>query len=159
MKKLKLYLDTSVISHLKQDDTPDKMTDTLNLWRDIEHGKFEIYLSEVTLDEIGRCTEEKLSVLSRHLKSIDYTLLSGSDEIVRVANQIINLGILTQKSFDDCLHIAHAVVYGCDCIVSWNFKHMVNIKTIKGVRAITNLGNYGSVDIVAPPTLLESEVE
>jgi hypothetical protein len=34
---------------------------------------------------------------------------------------------------------------------------MVNIKTIKGVRAITNLGNYGNIDIVAPTTLLESE--
>ena len=84
-------------------------------------------------------------------------LLDGNSEVESVANQIIQLGILTQKSFDDCLHIAHAVVSGCDYIVSWNFKHMVNIKTIRGVRAITNLSGYDNIEIVAPPMLLESE--
>lgn len=38
MKKLKIYLDTSVISHLKQDDAPDKTQDTLKLWEDIKQG-------------------------------------------------------------------------------------------------------------------------
>ena len=32
MRKLKVYLDTSVISHLAQEDVPEKMTDTLKLW-------------------------------------------------------------------------------------------------------------------------------
>jgi hypothetical protein len=86
-----------------------------------------------------------------------YSIIPGSDEIDDVAEMIINMGILNPKSIDDCTHIASAVVSGCDIIVSWNFKHMVNIKTIKGVRAITNLGNYGNIDIVSPSMLLESE--
>ena len=36
MKKLKLYLDTSVISHLDAPDTPEKMADTLALWEDLK---------------------------------------------------------------------------------------------------------------------------
>lgn len=46
MKKLKIYLDTSVISHLKQGDAPDKTADTLKLWEDIKQGKYDVYLSE-----------------------------------------------------------------------------------------------------------------
>ncbi|RKI42831.1 hypothetical protein D7V86_04630 [bacterium D16-51] len=53
---------------------------------------------------------------------------------------------------------AATVIYGCDCIISWNFKHIVNIKTIRGVRAITNLRGYKPVEIINPSVLLESEV-
>lgn len=57
----------------------------------------------------------------------------------------------------DCQHIAAAVVTECNCIISWNFKHIVNIKTIHGVRAITNLTGYKTIDILSPTVLLESE--
>lgn len=50
-----------------------------------------------------------------------------------------------------------AVVNDCDCIISWNFKHIVNIKTIQGIRAITNLEGYKNIDILSPTVLLESE--
>lgn len=44
-RKLKVYLDTSVISYLHQEDTPERMKDTLVLWKQFEAGKYEIYLS------------------------------------------------------------------------------------------------------------------
>ena len=44
-----------------------------------------------------------------------------------------------------------------DCIISWNFKHIVNVKTIRGVRAITNLEGYKMIEIWNPSVLLESE--
>ncbi|MDR3020616.1 MAG: hypothetical protein LBU66_06910 [Treponema sp.] len=71
--------------------------------------------------------------------------------------EIIRLGILKEKDRDDCVHIGTAIVSQCDYIVSWNFKHMVNVKTIKGVRAITNLHGYSNVDIVQPTMLVEKE--
>ena len=45
----------------------------------------------------------------------------------------------------------------CDYIISWNFKHMVNIKTVKGVRAITNLKGYQDIELVAPNYFLEED--
>lgn len=38
--KLKIYLDTSVISYLQQEDAPEKMRDTLDLWSKIEKMSF-----------------------------------------------------------------------------------------------------------------------
>lgn len=64
------------------------------------------------------------------------------------------MGILTKKSYDDCQHIGAAIVSECDRIISWNFKHIVNIKTIKGVRAITHLESYKDIDIMNPSVLL-----
>ena len=158
MEKLKVYLDTSVISHLMQEDVPEKMADTLKLWDMFKDGKYDVYLSTVTLEEVSDCPEPKRSKMYSYLEQIDYTPIEITDDMSDIAQQIIDMGILTQKSYDDCQHIAAAVIYGCDCIISWNFKHIVNIKTIRGVRAITNLKGYKPIEILNPSVLLESEV-
>ena len=157
MRKLKVYLDTSVISYLSQEDAPERMKDTLELWKYFVNGKYDVYLSQVTLDEIEKCPESKRNKLYDYLSDIEYTKLEINAEIVELAQKIIDMGILRPKSFDDCQHIAAAVVNACDCIISWNFKHIVNIKTIRGVRAITNLEGYKGIDIINPSVLLESE--
>lgn len=157
MKRIKVYLDTSVISYLQQEDTPERMQDTLALWKQFEEGKYDIYLSQITLDEVGECREPKKSMLYEYLSKIQYTKLEVTKEALDVANQIIDMGILSPKSIDDCQHIATAVVHGCDCIISWNFKHIVNIKTIRGVRAITHLEGYKDIDIMNPSVLLGGE--
>lgn len=158
MENLKVYLDTSVISHMLQEDVPEKMADTRKLWEKFKAGQYDVYLSTVTLEEISDCKEPKKSQMYRYLKQINYTPIQITDSMSSVAQQIIDMGILTKKSYDDCQHIAAAVIYGCDCIISWNFKHIVNIKTIRGVRAITNLRGYKPVEIINPSVLLESAI-
>ena len=156
-EKLKVYLDTSVISYLKQDDAPEKMKNTIKLWKMFEDGKYELFLSTVTLQELSECPEPKRSILYQFLSKIDYTVIDVVEVASDIAQQLVDMKILPPKSYDDCQHIAAAVEYGCDCIVSWNFKHIVNIKTIRGVRAITNLKGYKPVEILNPSVLLESE--
>ena len=57
MEKLRIYLDTSVISHLLQEDVPEKMTDTRKLWEKLKTGEYIPYLSTVTLQEVSQCPE------------------------------------------------------------------------------------------------------
>jgi predicted nucleic acid-binding protein len=155
MKKLKLYLDTSVISHLRAEDVPIQMADTLKLWDEIKIGLHYVVISDLVIDEIMRCPQPKCDMLLKHLAEIDYSRVEITDEIKELGEQIIKLGILKEKSRDDCLHIATAVVCRCDYILSWNFKHIVNVRTIKGVRAITNLCGYSNIDIIQPTMLVE----
>ena len=156
-KKLKIYLDTSVVSYLLQNDVPEKMKNTNRLWELFKQGQFELYLSHVTLDEIDDCPEPKRSQLFERLEEVDYTIIEIGDNALDIAEQLIAMKILPPKCYDDCQHIAAAVEYGCECIVSWNFKHIVNIRTIRGVRAITNLKGYKPIEILNPSVLLESE--
>ena len=120
-------------------------------------GKYDVYVSAVTLREIQNCPEPKKTLLIDYLNQIKFTTLEITEDVVAVARKIIEMGILSQKSFDDCQHIGAAVVNECDCIISWNFKHIVNVKTIRGIRAITNLEGYKSIEIWNPSVLLESE--
>lgn len=77
MGKLRVYLDTSVISHLLQEDVPEKMTDTRQLWEMFRNGKYDVYLSTVTLEELKGCSEPKQSELFDYLGLIDYTLFQA----------------------------------------------------------------------------------
>ncbi len=66
------------------------------------------------------------------------------------------MGKLSKKSYDDCHHIRAAIISECDFNISENFKHIVNIKTIRGIRAITNLKGHKPIEILNPSVLLES---
>ena len=153
--KTKIYLDTSVISYLKQDDSPERTASTLQLWEELKtRTDLEICLSDITLAEISECHEPKRSFMRNKLKEINYTILQSGLESEKLADEIIRLGILSEKSRDDCYHIAIAVLEACNYIVSWNFKHLVNVKTINGIRAITNLKGYRPIDIITPEMLI-----
>jgi len=155
--KLKVYLDTSVISHLMQEDVPEKMADTRKLWEIFQSGVYDVCLSTVTLQEIDDCSEPKRSRLWEFLNQIDYETYDVTEEALEVARQMIDLGILTKKNFDDCKHIGMAVVNNCDCMISWDFKNIVNIKTVRSVRAVAYLNGYRITEVLCPLSLFESE--
>ncbi len=157
MRRLKVYLDTSVVSYLYQLDAPEKMKDTLELWNLIQQGRYEVYLSDIVLNEISGCNQEKLSILLGYLGQAEYQLIHTNEDTVVLAEKFIDFGILKKKSFDDCQHIAAAILAGCDIITSWNFKHIVNVKTVRGVKVITTLEGYKDLLIYPPSVLLEGD--
>lgn len=129
----------------------------MQLWERFKKQQYEVYISDIVINEISDCTEEKLNILMDYLDQIEYHLIATNENTVGLAEKFIDFGILKQKSFDDCQHIASAILAGCDIIISWNFKHIVNIKTIRGVKVITTLEGYKDLLIFPPSVLLESE--
>ena len=157
MKKIKIYLDTSFLSHLHQLDAPEKMDDTLALWEDIMAGEYHTVISELTEQELMDCSEPKRTLMAKYLTQANFETLLVTQEAHDLAQEIIKRGILTAKSLDDCTHIAVAMLNHCDMIVSWNFKHLVNYRTIDGVREITVSKRYEPIDIYSPSMLLKGE--
>jgi predicted nucleic acid-binding protein len=157
MKRLRVYFDTSVISHLDQQDAPEKMAETRKLWERVKAEAFDVVLSNVDFDELAKCEPEKRATLAAYLAQIQYELVEVNADMLRIADKVIDLGILKQKSYEDCQHIAAAIVSGCDAVVSWNFKHIVNHKTMQGVKALTALEGRSDLLIYTPPALLGGE--
>ena len=58
------------------------MKDTLALWEQFQKGKYEVCLSQVTLDEVGECREPKRAVLYEYLSRIQYTKLAITEEVL-----------------------------------------------------------------------------
>lgn len=118
MRKLKIYLDTSVISYLDQEDALEKMEQTRKVWEILQTEKYEVIISDLVLAEINECKEPKKSILKEYLAQINYKRVDITEETEEIANEIIDNGILNSKSFDDCLHIASAILNDCNIIVS-----------------------------------------
>lgn len=157
LNKTKVYLDTSVISYLEQDDAPEQRQITREVWETLKSGEYDILISNVVVRELSECSDDaKRNALLGHLDEIQYKLVDVTEKTVEVAEHIIDFGILKQKSFDDCQHIAAAIVNNCDFIISWNFKHIVNVKTIKGIKVLTTMEGYKDVAIY-PPSALQEE--
>ena len=159
MNIAKIYLETSVISHLKAEDTLEKMQDTLMFWEDFKLGKYSIILSDVTIEELTLCPEPKRTILFDLLNQINFIEVEETEESVNLAKNYIKYGVLSEKSFDDCRHMAIATIEQCDFIVSWNFKHFVNIKTINKVQAVNKLLGFKEVLILPPSMILEGDEE
>ena len=152
MRKLKIYLDTSFISHLYQLDAPDKMKDSIALWDDIMAGEYEAITSEIAIRELMKAPESKRAVILKYLENAIFPILPITAEVEELAQEIIQRGILTARSFNDCVHIASAILDDCNIIVSWNFNDLVNFRTIQGIREITISRFYKPIDIYSPPS-------
>lgn len=157
MNKIRIYLDTSVISHLSVDDTPDKMQDTQHLWRLLRSGQFKAVISSLTMAELESCPEPKRTILLNHLAEIDYERIQETSECIALSEKYLQYGVLRLKSRDDCRHIAIATISECKYIISWNFKHFVNVRTIEKVQAINKLLGYNEVTIWPPTMIIEGD--
>jgi len=154
LRKERIYLDTSVISYLDQQDSPEKMQETQIFWELLKLDNYEVLISDIAMIEIQKCTSDKLQKLLEYLDNISYNLIYGDQEGMALANKYIEYAVLTEKSAIDCQHIALASIYECDYITSWNFRHMANVQTMKKVNAINNLEGYKEVKIYPPTEFL-----
>lgn len=80
-----------------------------------------------------------------------------TDEILALAQQYVLENVVGKTSFDDCIHIAAATVHNVDILVSWNFKHIVNVYRIRGYNSINMRLNYHTLEIRSPKEIIEYE--
>ena len=157
MRKQKVYIDTSVISHLQAADVPDKETDTQLLQAEFGFGRFVPVISDVTISEIEQCAEPKQAYMFEKLMEISYMLIEETAEAVELSAEYLRQYVLSDKHKDGLRQIAIATVNQCDYIVSWNFKHFVNINVINRANAVNKLNGYRDVFIIPPTMLLRQE--
>jgi len=150
-KKLRVYLDTSVISAQFDRRIPEMRFFTNRFFKAIE--KFEPYISEVVLAEIGRTKDTKLRNKLRNFAS-SFNILPIDEESRVSADEYIKYGVIPEDYEEDALHIAIASVNSIDYFLSWNFEHLVKVKTRKIVGMVNTIFGYSSIEIITPAELL-----
>jgi len=130
------------------------MHDTVLLWNDIKNNTYDVIISDLTIKEIEQCPEPKRTYMLNELQKIEMTVVQIENGVDELSKEFINAGILKEKNFDDCRHIATAIMTQCNIIISWNFKRIVNDKTIDGIKRITNIKNLPEIKIYCPSMLI-----
>lgn len=144
MRKIKIYLDTSVISFLYADDVPELRRVTEEFFAHVKEGKrFDVYISDVVINEISKTNERyKKERLLSVIESYEIIKCSNDRdiEIGVLAETYLNRGVVPKSKIEDALHIAYAVIFEMDILLSWNFRHLANIKREREVK-IVNIEN------------------
>lgn len=149
MKTLTLYLDTSAIGGYFDDEWKEA---TQELWRQMEAGQWRFVTSLVAAEELEEAPERVRELFQRSFHADD--LLEMTREIQELAAAYVAQGVVSQKFRDDARHVAACTVYGIGLLVSWNFKHLVNLRREAGFNGVNLLKGYPSVRIVNPLELI-----
>ncbi|MBI5187726.1 MAG: PIN domain nuclease [Nitrospirae bacterium] len=157
MKKTKLYLDTSVPSFLFADDSPEKREVTIQFWNILKMGLYDILISDILLTEISRSEIPSHQELEDKLSEIVLEIVSVNEDVFSLAQKYVDEGIIPQTYRDDALHIALATYNEADALISWNFKHMVKLKTIRGVNGINRMLGLKELEILTPQSWIQED--
>ena len=141
-----IYLDTSVISAYFDFHKPIRQLITQK-WFEYNAQEYQLFASTVVLEEIHKNTDQILLVkMLQLLDEYVVSILEVNEEITRLAEQYRSQ-ILPQE-INDTLHLAIASYAQLDAIVSWNFRHIVNLKTMKIIQEINVQQNYSEIQIL-----------
>lgn len=151
--KQRLYIDTSVFGGFFDDEFSEF---TKPLFTRIQQDEFIIMFSSITQDELSYAPEN-VKNLVKSIKSDITEFLITTDEAIGLANQYIKEKVVGQTSLSDCLHIALATIYRADFLISWNFKHIVNVLRIQGYNAINIKNGYKQLEIRSPRDFMRYE--
>ncbi|MBC7493473.1 MAG: PIN domain protein, partial [Flavobacterium sp.] len=83
--------------------------------------------------------------------------LKVDEEALRLAKQYVDENVVGKTSFDDCVHIALATIHKIDILVSWNFKHIVNVYRIRGYNSVNLKNGYIQLEIRSPKEIIDYE--
>lgn len=151
MKRLKLYLETSVWNFYFAADAPEKKEVTRQFFEQVQHGEYDIFISDIVFREIIKASEEKRQLLSDLIVTYHPKELEITDEVMRLADLYLQEGVLPQRTIDDARHVAIATIYEMDALISWNLKHLANLKRMERVNGVNLKEGYAKrLELVTP---------
>ena len=151
MKKESLYLDTSVPSAYYDERVKERQESTIKFWKDVLPN-YKVYVSEITVKELDNTKDETLKKKFRDLTK-NFKVLKVNKKIRDLAEIYIDKGIFPEKYIDDALHVAIASYYEISYMISWNFEHLVKVRTRRSVKLVNSLEGIREIEIISPQEL------
>jgi len=149
----RIYLDTSVIGRYYDSEFEE---DTRILFEKIKLAQFHVVLSDITEGELQEAPE-MIRNLFIELSAGQATKIELTEEAVQLADTYLAEKVVGKTSRVDCFHIALATIQRVDILVSWNFKHIVNVQRIRGYNSVNMKLGYPTIDIRSPKEIIYYE--
>lgn len=148
--RLKLYLDTSVLGALTDPGPEERLVATRGLLEGLAKGLWEGYIFTLVLEEVERAPKPARERIADTLRKGFLSVLEESADSIRLAQIYVSAGALSPEYEDDARHVAIATTNKVRVIVSWNFRHMVNIERKRKINSVNLREGLPLVDLVSP---------
>jgi predicted nucleic acid-binding protein len=152
-----VYLETTILSYLTSRPSRDVLVAGLQAatrdWWDSHAGQHDLVISESVLVEIGRGDPD---AAQRRLEAAASLRVLPLSEEVRQLTAVYGDELrLPARALEDAAHIAFAVAYCVDYLLTWNCRHIADGATISKLSAVNaRLGRFTPA-IVTPLAFIE----
>lgn len=155
MRPLRIYVDTSVVGGCLDEEFREA---SVRLFDKCRAGEAILIISDTMLGELdGAPNAVRRTLDSLPPGRVEYVFLDAVSN--RLAFEYLDKKVVPRKMRSDAQHIALATVAKADVVVSWNFKHIVNLDRIRAFNAVNLGGGYPPLDIRSPMEIWSDENE
>ena len=153
--KQRIYIDTSIVGGYFDDEFS---VDTLPLFDNVKNGLVIIIVSDLLEAELLRAPQFVKDLLTS-IPEINIERIRLTPDAIELADKYIEAKVVGKTSRADCQHIAMATLNNADVLVSWNFKHIVNLDRIRGYNGINFQLGHKMIEIRTPKEILKYGTE
>ena len=158
----RVYIETSIVSYLRQRPSGQVIAAARQLmthrwWNEHRH-EYELVTSQYVLDEAA-LGDAVLAAGYRLQELADIPRLELQPEIPRLATEIVTRAILPGTAIVDALHIAAAAFHSIDYLLTWNCKHIANVRVFANVRDLLVELDYPVPIFCTPEEMLGDDDE
>ena len=156
-----VYIETSIVSYLTALPARDLLAaawqNASSRWWESQRQRFELFTSQLVLDEAGEGHPE---AARRRLHAlVDIPHLSMPGPVTDLATALLNEGALPHKATDDALHVAVCAYHGVDYLLTWNCRHLDNAEMKPLMRSVCTVHGYACPEICTPLELMGEDDE
>jgi predicted nucleic acid-binding protein len=151
--KPRLYFDTSVFGGVYDEEFANATTMLFDM---VKRGEVICVYSNLSVTELNNAPKKVRDFFNKLPKNY-MEFIEVTEEAFLLAQQYLNEKVVGKTSADDCRHIATATINKVDYLVSWNFKHIVNVFRIRGYNSINLRNGYIQLDIRSPKEIISNE--
>jgi predicted nucleic acid-binding protein len=152
-----VYVETTVPGYLTAWPSRDVILlghqQTTKLFWDAAPARYDLVISEAVLEEIAAGDAGAAAERIRTLAALP--VLQRQPQVDELALYYRQLLQLPDRAAADALHLAFAVVYEVDYLVTWNMKHLANGAVQRAISIANDDRGIHVPLIVTPEALLE----
>lgn len=153
--KRRIYTDTSVFGGYYDEEFQEP---SRRLFERFRQGLDLLILSDLTRLEL-RAAPERVRQLVESLPIEHVESVELGEDARRLADLYVESQVVAASMLADAQHIATATVHRADVVVSWNFKHIVNLRRIHGFNSVNLREEYPLLEIRTPREVVPYEQE
>jgi predicted nucleic acid-binding protein len=151
---MRLYLDTSVFGGLFDIEPAGRKEINRMFFHSAERRQDSLYISDLVLDEISHAPARLRFQLEGVIGQVKPMVLSESSETQALAEAYVAARVVPPRFRDDARRVAIASLARVDALVSWNFKHLVNLRRKRLIHSVNVRLGYSLIDLVSPEEVL-----
>jgi rRNA-processing protein FCF1 len=157
MKK-KVYLETTIPSYITSKPNRDIIVlarqEITREWWENYKAEYQLFVSQTVIDEISGGDEHYAKSRIELIKSIAF--LQADKNIEDLALKYFSYFNFPEKAIRDAAHLAYAVFYQMDYLLTWNCKHLANGKIREGLHKFNMQSGFTTPEICTPEELMSS---